>query len=58
MNTTEKKKYNKPTINEIKIDYEISLVLMSANPYHDPDEPFSSVEPDRFINNPFKTFIT
>ncbi|NTW32559.1 MAG: hypothetical protein HGB12_08050 [Bacteroidetes bacterium] len=46
-----KKKYNHPEITVIKIDNDISLVMMSANPYGDPD---GSLQIDHFISNPFK----
>jgi hypothetical protein len=48
-----KRKYSAPEITEIKIDKEISLVMMSANPGGDPDE---SVQQDHFNLNPFKIF--
>ena len=48
----EKREYSTPEITEIKIDNEISLVMMSANPGGDPTE---SV-PDNFNLNPFKIF--
>ncbi len=49
----EKRKYSTPEITEIKIDKEISLVMMSANPGGDP--PDESL-PDNFNLNPFKMF--
>jgi hypothetical protein len=49
----EKRKYSTPEITEIKIDKEISLVMMSANPGGDP--PDESM-PDNFNLNPFKMF--
>jgi hypothetical protein len=49
----EKRKYSAPEINQIKIDKEISLVMMSANPGGDPDE---SLQQDHFSLNPFKIF--
>jgi hypothetical protein len=48
-----KRKYSTPEITEVKIDKEISLVMMSANPGGDPDE---SVQPEHFNLNPFKIF--
>ena len=53
MKAKEKKKYNKPEISIIKIDNEISLVLMSANPSNDPFE--SSLQKDNSNIDPFKT---
>jgi hypothetical protein len=50
----EKRKYSTPEITEIKIDKEISLVMMSANPGGDPDE--TSMQQDHFNLNPFKMF--
>lgn len=47
-----KRKYSTPEITEIKIDKEISLVMMSANPGGDPDESM----PENFNLNPFKIF--
>lgn len=53
--TANKRKYNRPEITEIKLDNEISMVMMSfgggANPDHDPD---SSIQPEHFSLNPFK----
>jgi hypothetical protein len=49
----ERRKYLPPEINIIKIDNEISLVMMSANPGGDPDE---SIQHDHFNLNPFKLF--
>jgi hypothetical protein len=49
----EKRKYSAPEITQIKIDKEISLVMMSSNPGGDPDE---SVQADHFNLNPFKIF--
>jgi len=46
-----KKRYSRPGITKIKIDNEISLVMMSANPDGDPQE---SINPGNFILNPFK----
>lgn len=51
-NSTNKRKYNRPEITEIKLDNEISMVMTSAGPYDDPDE--ISVKPDHFNLNPFK----
>jgi hypothetical protein len=49
-----KRKYTPPVITEIKIDNEISLVMMSANPGGDPPE--ESMQQDHFNLNPFKIF--
>lgn len=49
----EKRKYLTPEIKVIKIDKEISLVMMSANPGGDPDE---SLQQNHFSVNPFKMF--
>jgi hypothetical protein len=48
-----KRKYQTPEITEIKIDNEISLVMMSANPGEDPPEE-SIGGMDHFDLNPFK----
>jgi hypothetical protein len=50
----EKRKYSTPEITEIKIDKEISLVMMSLNPGEDP--PGEGSMPDHFNLNPFKMF--
>jgi hypothetical protein len=47
----EKRKYNRPEIKVIKIDNDISLVMMSANPGDDPTE---SIQSEHFSINPFK----
>ena len=53
METQIKKTYNRPEINKIKIDNEISLIMMSgAGPGGDPEE--NSINPDNFNFNPFK----
>ncbi|MBL4586698.1 MAG: hypothetical protein JKX84_06550 [Flavobacteriales bacterium] len=36
MKNTEKKKYAKPTVTKVKIDNEISMVMMSFGPGGDP----------------------
>ena len=46
-----KKKYTCPEICIIKIDNEISLVMMSANPEIDPDEAF--INTGNYTFNPF-----
>ena len=48
---TGKRKYNRPEINLIKMDNDISVLMASANPVHDPDE---SIQPEHFSFNPFK----
>lgn len=52
LNTVNKRKYNTPDIKVIKLDYEISMVMMSANPGEDPPE--GSLNPSHFNLNPFK----
>jgi hypothetical protein len=55
MNTkVEKQIYNAPTIEQIKLDTEISLILESAG--SDPGEPgyLGSSAPEYFNNDPFK----
>ena len=52
MKTTKKREYNSPDVTVIKIDNEISLIMMSADPYNDPSETF--LQPDHFSFNPFK----
>ena len=49
---TKKKNIKKPEVAVIKIDNDISLVMMSADPNNDPPETF--VQSDHFIANPFK----
>jgi hypothetical protein len=51
--TEKKRNYMPPEIKVIKIDNEISLVMMSSNPGGDPDE---SIQKDYFNLNPFKMF--
>lgn len=45
-----KRSYAKPQIERVKLDNEISMVMMSAPPA-DPD---GSLQPDNFSINPFK----
>ena len=45
-----KRSYTKPKIECVKLDNEISMVMMSAPPA-DPD---GSLQPDNFSINPFK----
>ncbi len=53
METLTKKTYNRPEIDKIKIDNEISLIMMSGiGPGENPDE--TSINPDNFSFNPFK----
>ena len=54
MKTKDKKKYNKPEISVIKIDHEISLVMMSANPYNNGPDPFGYFKHDNHKSEPFK----
>ena len=52
-----KNEYKRPEISEVKIDNEISLVLMSANPNQgDGSHPFGSIQPEHFKDDPFKAF--
>lgn len=52
----EKKLYMCPAIECIKLDNIISLVLMSQDSDPgDPNQTSSSITPDYFNNNPFKT---
>lgn len=51
-NTYSKRKYSKPEINFIKIDKDVSILMSSSNPYHDPDE--ESFNSSKLFNNPFK----
>ncbi len=46
------RKYNMPEVTVIKIDNDISLVMMSADPNNDPPE--TSLQLDYFNFNPFK----
>jgi len=48
---TDKRKYQRPEISVIKLDNEISLIMMSANPNSDP---FEAKQSDHFNINPFK----
>ena len=51
METKGKKKYCSPEISVIKIDNDISLVMMSSGPQEDPTE---SIQPEYFSIDPFK----
>jgi hypothetical protein len=51
LNRKDKRKYSAPEITEIKIDKEISLIMMSSNPGDNPPE---ESMPDNFNLNPFK----
>jgi hypothetical protein len=44
-----KRTYSKPQVERIKLDNEISMVMMSPPP--DPD---GSIQPEHFSGNPFK----
>lgn len=52
---SKKRTYNSPTIERIKLDNEISLVLQSAP--DDPEKYSSTSAPEYFNNDPFKTTI-
>jgi len=54
-NHTEKRAYCSPQIEHIKLDNEISLVLSSLDA---PGDPESSLAPEYFNNDPFKTNIS
>ena len=47
--TTPKRVYTKPLVECIKLDNEISMVMMSP-----PLDPVGFVQPEHFDNNPFK----
>jgi len=55
-----KKTYSTPDINVVKIDNEISLVMMTyigpggGDDGGDPGDPNSSIQPEKFYYNPFK----
>lgn len=49
---TEKQTYERPLIKQVKLDAEISLILMSGNT--DPGDPSASLAPYYFNNDPFK----
>ena len=53
MNTiSNKQTYSSPQIEQIKLDNEISLILVSGT--DDPGDPISSLTPEYFNNEPFK----
>mgnify|MGYP006869342497 CR=1 FL=1 len=55
MNTiSEKRKYNFPDVLMIKLDREISLVLVSG----DPEDPYASNVPEFLNSDPLKNNIT
>ena len=55
INKKEKKNYKKPEFSKMKIDNEISLVMMSANPNQgDGDHPFGYFKQDNYKSEPFK----
>jgi len=47
----QKRTYVKPRLEQIKLDKEISMVMMSTPP----GDPWSSVQPEHFSVDPFKT---
>ena len=49
-----KQKYSSPQIERIKLDNEISLILVSGLGGDDPSDPTSSITPEYFNNKPFK----
>ena len=49
--TIDKREYTRPEISVIKLDYEISLVMMSIGPSSDP---FEAKQTEGFSGNPFK----
>jgi len=53
-NTSEKRVYYSPQIEQIKLDNEISLALSSLDA---PGDPEASLTPEYFNNDPFKTNI-
>ena len=50
METSNKRAYTKPNIDIVKIDNEISVFMNSENPYENPDEGGTSLNPLPFIN--------
>ena len=50
METANKRTYTKPDIDIVKIDNEISVFMNSENPYENPDEGGTSLNPLPFIN--------
>lgn len=46
-----KRSYQKPLIERIALDHEISMVMLSGEP---PLDPLGSTQPDHFSLNPFK----
>ncbi|NTW32315.1 MAG: hypothetical protein HGB12_06785 [Bacteroidetes bacterium] len=50
LQNTEKRTYSKPQIERVKIDNEISMVMMSPPPL----DPGGSIDPVHFSFNPFK----
>jgi len=51
MGTTKKRKYSSPDLTVVKIDNDISVFMVTADPYHDPSE---SLQSEHFSINPFK----
>lgn len=52
---TEKKTYNSPRLEPVKLDNEISLILESAPPTGPEESAFAA--PQHFNNDPFKSDI-
>ncbi|HNW99191.1 MAG TPA: hypothetical protein PKK00_12350 [Bacteroidales bacterium] len=50
---TKKRLYNKPSVEQIKIDNEIS-VFMTTTSDTPPGDPSGALQPDKFDNNPYK----
>jgi hypothetical protein len=48
MKKTAKKKYVKPSVTKVKIDNEISMVMMSFGPGGDPESSFKKLNPLRW----------
>ena len=44
----QKKKYTKPSVTKVKIDNEISMVMMSFGPGGDPESSFKKLNPLRW----------
>lgn len=50
-----KRMYIAPQLECVKLDNEISLVLVSGNGGDDPGDPTSSLAPEYFNNNPYNS---
>lgn len=48
-NNSKRRNYSKPSVKRIRLDNEISMVMMSP-----PPDPRESIQPDHFSVNPFK----